>query len=83
MQFESEAHCDGVDLEYEHSMQKQSERENRNASESYYDAELAGSCFLSVLPLRMMRDMDESLTCIDLDYEHEMQQNAAQTLQLD
>eukprot|EP00978_Attheya_sp_CCMP212_P023531 scaffold72368_cov61-Attheya_sp.AAC.4 len=71
MQFESEARRDGIDLEYEHSMQEQSERENRNASESY-DAESA-LVFVSVSPRRMMRDMYESLTCIDLDYEHEMQ----------
>lgn len=67
MQFESEARRDGVDLEYEHSMQEQSERESQNISEPY-DTESA-----LVSPRRMLRDMDESLACIDLDYEHEMQ----------
>lgn len=67
MHFEAEAHRNGVDLEYEHAMQEQSERESRNMSESYDPESVV------ISPRRILRDMDESLACIDLDYEHEMQ----------
>lgn len=62
MHFEAKARRNGVDLEYEHAMQEQSERESRNMSES-----------VVISPRRILRDMDKSLACIDLDYEHEMQ----------
>eukprot|EP00977_Amphora_coffeiformis_P028349 scaffold34935_cov189-Amphora_coffeaeformis.AAC.5 len=68
MSFESESRRDGVDLEYEHAMQEQSERQSQNLSEPFDDAETA-----PVSPHRLLKDMDESLACIDLEYEHEMQ----------
>ena len=35
MQYESESRRDGVDLEYEHTMQEQSERDSGNIPQSY------------------------------------------------
>ena len=45
-------------------MQEQSERQSQNISEPYETAPPHR---------RLLKDMDESLACIDLDYEHEMQ----------
>jgi hypothetical protein len=71
--FESEARRDGVNLEYEHAMQEQSERESLHISQHEpYDAE-SESARVSPRHTSMLKDMDESLVCIDLDYEHEMQ----------
>ncbi|KAG7364721.1 hypothetical protein IV203_037923 [Nitzschia inconspicua] len=69
MDFKSQARRDGIDLEYEHQMQEQSERESRFLSHGSNDSQMA-----VVSPRRVPRDMDESLACIDLEYEHWMQQ---------
>lgn len=68
--FERDARREGVDLAYEHAMQEQAFRESND--DTVRSPEAWAQAATAVSP-RVMKDMDESLLYVDLEYEHDMQ----------